>query len=41
VRAASIVVSTQHVESLALNDLREIVRKVVTGVLPEGWHVPR
>jgi len=40
VRATSIVVSTQHVESLALNDLREIVRKVVTRVLPEGWMCP-
>jgi S-adenosylmethionine synthetase len=40
VRATSIVVSTQHVESLALGDLREIVRKVVTKVLPEGWMCP-
>lgn len=40
VRATSIVVSTQHVESLALSDLREIVRKVVTRVLPEGWMCP-
>jgi S-adenosylmethionine synthetase len=40
VRATSIVVSTQHVESLALSDLREIVRKVVTKVLPEGWMCP-
>lgn len=37
VRATSIVVSTQHAESLALADLREIVRGVVTSVLPEGW----
>ena len=37
VRATSIVVSTQHADSLALGDLREIVRKVVVGVLPEGW----
>jgi S-adenosylmethionine synthetase len=40
VRATSIVVSTHHVESLALGDLREIVRKVVTKVLPEGWMCP-
>ncbi|MBM3602854.1 MAG: methionine adenosyltransferase [Alphaproteobacteria bacterium] len=40
VRATSIVVSTQHVESLALGDLREIVRKVVTSALPEGWMCP-
>jgi S-adenosylmethionine synthetase len=40
VRATSIVVSTQHVESLALGDLREIVRKVLTKVLPEGWMCP-
>ena len=37
VRATSIVVSTQHAEFLALADLREIVRGVVTSVLPEGW----
>lgn len=37
VRATSIVVSTQHAEFLALADLREIVRGVVTKVLPEGW----
>ncbi len=40
VRATSIVVSTQHADSLALGDLREIVRKVVVGVLPEGWMCP-
>lgn len=40
VRATSIVVSTQHADSLALGDLREIVRKVVTRVLPEGWMCP-
>jgi S-adenosylmethionine synthetase len=37
VRATSIVVSTQHAEFLALADLREIVRGVVTSVLPAGW----
>ncbi len=37
VRAASIVVSTQHAEHLSQDEVREIVRPHVVNVLPEGW----
>ena len=37
VRAASVVVSTQHDESLEQNQVRELVRPFVLDVLPEGW----
>ena len=37
VRAASIVVSTQHAERLSQDEIREIVRPHVVNVLPEGW----
>ena len=37
VGATSIVVSTQHAESLSQDDVREIVRPFVLDVLPEGW----
>ena len=37
VRAASVVVSTQHSDDLDQDEVREIVRPYVTGVLPEGW----
>ena len=37
VRATSIVVSTQHSDTLSQEDVREIVRPHVVGVLPEGW----
>ena len=40
VRAASVVVSTQHAESLTQDEVREIVRPHVLGVLPEGWMCP-
>jgi len=33
----AIVVSHQHAESATLEQLREIIRPVVQGVLPEGW----
>jgi S-adenosylmethionine synthetase len=36
-RATSIVVSTQHAQELNQDDVREIVRPHVLGVLPEGW----
>jgi S-adenosylmethionine synthetase len=46
VRAASIVVSTQHVEALSQADLARIIRPHVLGVFPEGfvderteWHI--
>ncbi len=37
VRAASVVVSTQHSDDLDQDEVREIVRPHVTGVLPQGW----
>ena len=40
VRATSIVVSTQHVEGLDQDAVREIVRPYVLKVLPEGWMCP-
>jgi S-adenosylmethionine synthetase len=40
VRAASVVVSTQHKEGYSQDDIREIVRPFVEKVLPEGWFPP-
>ncbi len=40
VRATSIVVSTQHVDGLEAEDVREIVRPHVLKVLPEAWMCP-
>jgi S-adenosylmethionine synthetase len=40
VRATSVVVSTQHDESLDTDAVREIVRKYVVDVLPDGWMCP-
>ncbi|MBK5911306.1 methionine adenosyltransferase [Rhodothalassium salexigens] len=40
VRATTVVVSTQHREGVDQKDLREIVRRHVEGVLPEGWMPP-
>jgi S-adenosylmethionine synthetase len=37
VRAASVVVSTQHDESLDQAQVREIVRPHVENILPDGW----
>ena len=37
VRATSVVVSTQHDESLSQEDVREIVRPYVVAALPDGW----
>mgnify|MGYP001809815197 CR=1 FL=1 len=37
VRAASVVVSTQHAENASQEELRELVRAHVLQVLPEGW----
>ncbi len=37
VRATSIVVSTQHAESVSTEEVREMVRPHVVNVLPEGW----
>ncbi len=40
VRAASVVVSTQHTENVDQDEVREIVRPYVLEVLPEGWMCP-
>ncbi len=37
VRATSVVVSTQHADELEQDEVREIVRPHVVGVLPDGW----
>ena len=37
VKAASVVLSTQHAENLSQSDVREIVRPFVRDVLPDGW----
>lgn len=36
----SVVVSTQHAEGLSQDDVRELVRPYIQGVLPEGWECP-
>jgi S-adenosylmethionine synthetase len=38
--ATSVVVSTQHDESLSQEEVREIVRPHILQVLPEGWMCP-
>ncbi len=40
VRAASVVVSTQHTENVDQDEVREIVRPYVLEVLPDGWMCP-
>lgn len=40
VGATSVVVSTQHKDGLSADDIRELVRPIVTDVLPEGWFPP-
>jgi S-adenosylmethionine synthetase len=40
VGATSVVVSTQHGEDLAQQDVRELVRPFVMATLPEGWMCP-
>ena len=37
VRATSVVVSTQHSKYASQKDIKELVRKHVVKVLPEGW----
>ena len=37
VKAASVVVSTQHHESLSQENVRDLVRPYVVGALPAGW----
>lgn len=40
VGATSVVVSTQHKEGIKQEELRELVRQHVEGVLPDGWMCP-
>jgi S-adenosylmethionine synthetase len=40
VGATSVVVSTQHAESLSQDDVRELVRPHVERILPSGWMCP-
>ncbi len=40
IRAASVVVSTQHGESVSQEDVREMVRPHIEAALPEGWMCP-
>lgn len=40
VGATSVVVSTQHADSLSQEEVREIVRPHVLSVLPDGWMCP-
>ena len=40
VEVTSVVVSTQHKAGVALDDIRERVRPIVAGVLPNGWFPP-
>ena len=40
VKATSVVVSTQHIKEASQSEIRELVRKHVENVLPEGWMCP-
>ena len=40
VKTSSIVVSTQHKKNSSQDEIRDIVRKIVLQVLPEGWMCP-
>ena len=40
VKATSVVVSTQHIKEASQTEIRELVRKHVENVLPEGWMCP-
>jgi S-adenosylmethionine synthetase len=40
VKATSVVVSTQHIEDISQEEIREIVRAYVERVLPQGWMPP-
>ncbi len=37
VRATSVVVSTQHAADMKQSEIRELIRGVVTEILPQGW----
>ncbi|MEM9938501.1 MAG: methionine adenosyltransferase [Pseudomonadota bacterium] len=36
----TVVVSTQHIDGLSAEDVRELVRPIVKDVLPDGWFPP-
>ncbi|WP_281017676.1 MULTISPECIES: methionine adenosyltransferase [unclassified Minwuia] len=40
VRATSVVVSTQHIDGVGQEEVRELVRPFVVAALPEGWMCP-
>ena len=40
IRASSVVVSSQHVRDCSQEDVKSLIRNVVTSVLPEGWMCP-
>jgi len=40
VRATSVVVSTQHIDGVSQEEIRETVRKYVETTLPDGWMCP-
>jgi len=40
VRATSVVVSTQHIDGVSQEEVRELVRPFVVSALPEGWMCP-
>ena len=40
IRASSIVVSSQHVRNCSQEDVKSLIRNVITSVLPEGWMCP-
>jgi S-adenosylmethionine synthetase len=40
VGATAVVVSTQHADTISVDDVREIVRPHVVNVLPDGWMCP-
>ena len=40
IRASSIVVSSQHVRDCSQEDVKSLIRNVITSVLPEGWMCP-
>jgi len=38
--ASSVVVSTQHVKDCSQEDIKKLIKNVVTSTLPEGWMCP-
>ena len=40
VKTSSVVVSTQHRKDCSQDEIREMIRKIVLKVLPDGWMCP-